>query len=309
MENFREFTFPSSDLIHQIHCSVWLPEGQPRGVVQIVHGIAEYVDRYDKMARFLTARGFVVCGNDHLGHGRTAAQDSKFGFFADHDGWMLVTADVRRLRQLMGEQYPGLPYFLLGHSMGSFITRTYLYRYPGEISGAILSGTGQEAAWLVLTGKLLSSLMVALKGPEFVSMLVHQGSMGTYNKQFKPRRTRADWITRDEAVVDAYLEDPFCQLLPTAGLYRDMLTALQELRRPRNLAKMDPDTPVYIYSGDKDPVGTNGTGVKKVHDYFRKAGTKDLTMKLYPGGRHEMHNEINRAEVFTDLLAWLETHI
>lgn len=309
VENFKEFTFLSSDGVHQIHCSLWLPEGQPRGVVQIVHGIAEYVNRYDHMARFLTAHGFAVCGDDHLGHGRTAKQDSKFGFFAPHDGWTLVTADVRQLRKLMGEQFPGIPYFLLGHSMGSFLTRTYLCRYPGEVDGAILSGTGQEAPLLVGSGKLLSSLLTRIHGPEHFSPLVHELSLGAYNKQFAPNRTGADWITRDETVVDTYMTDPFCQITPTVSLYRDMLGGLQYIASHRALSQMDPNTPVYIYSGDKDPVGTNGAGVKKVHGFFQKYGTKDLSMKLYADGRHEMHNELNKEEVFTDVLAWLEKHI
>lgn len=310
MAKFNEFTFPSSDGQHQIYCSLWLPdEGEPKAVVQLVHGISEYVDRYDHLARFLAGHGYAVCGGDHLGHGRTGKQDSIFGYFARHDGWTLVTADVRRLRQLMGERYPGVPYFLMGHSMGSFLTRTYLCRYPGEVSGAILSGTGQEPALLVGAGKLLSSLIGRFKGYDYVSPLVHSLSLGAYNKQFAPNRTTADWISRDEAVVDAYMADPFCQIMPTVGLYRDMLGGLQYIASRRALAQMDPGTPVYIYSGDKDPVGSNGAGVKKVYGYFEKHGTRDLSLKLYAGGRHEMHNELNREEVFSDVLAWLEKHI
>ena len=309
MGNFKEFTFPSADGKHEIHCSLWLPNGQPKGVIQIVHGISEYVNRYDHMARFFTEHGFAVCGNDHLGHGRTAAQDGKFGFFAKKGGWDLVLADIRHLRQKMGEEFPHLPYFLLGHSMGSFLVRTYLCRHPGEISGALLSGTGQEPAWLVAAGRTLSTLLSALRGPEYISTLVHNGSIGVYNKQFAPARTSADWITRDEAVVDQYLADPFCCNIPTVSLYRDMMTALQYIASDRALSLMDPNTPVYIYSGDKDPVGTNGKGVEKVHGYFKKHGTTDLTMKLYPDGRHEMHNELNRDEVFADLLVWLGGHI
>ena len=310
MAKFTEFTFPSVDGQHDIFCSLWLPdEAQPKAVVQIVHGISEYVNRYDEFARFLADHGFAVCGGDHLGHGRTAEQDGKFGFFAPHDGWKLVTDDVRRLRQLMGEQHPGIPYFLLGHSMGSFLTRTYLCRYPGEISGAILSGTGQEPPLIVGGGKLLASLLSILRGPEHISPLVHSLALGAYNKQFAPNRTAADWITRDEAVVDAYMADPFCQIMPTVSLYRDMLGGLQYIASRRALSQMDPNTPVYIYSGDQDPVGANGKSVKTVHGFFQSHGTKDLSLKLYEGGRHEMHNELNRSEVFTDVLDWLEKHI
>ena len=309
MAKFCEFTFPSSDGQHQIYCSQWLPdEGQPKAVVQIVHGISEYVGRYDRLARFLADHGYAVCGEDHLGHGRTGKQDGSFGVFARRGGWELVTSDVRTLRKLMEEKFPDLPYFLLGHSMGSFLTRTYLCRYPGEVSGAILSGTGQESSLLVGAGKMIASLIGLFKGYTYVSPLVHSLSLGAYNKQFAPNRTPSDWITRDEAVVDTYLADPFCQIKPSVSLYRDMLGGLQYIASPHALAQMDPDTPVYLYSGDRDPVGANGSGVKKVYGYFETHGTKDLSMKLYEGGRHEMHNELNREEVFTDVLTWLEQH-
>ena len=309
MAIFREFTYPSSDGAHDIYACRWLPgSGQPRAVVQIVHGVSEYVGRYDHVARRLADAGYVVCGEDHLGHGNTAKQDSKFGYFGRHDGWTLVTADVRQLRTLMGEQFPGIPYVMLGHSMGSFLTRTYLCRYPGTIDGAILSGTGQEPALLVACGKAIASLIGHIKGMDAVSPLVNALSLGAYNKQFAPNRTTADWISRDERVVDAYLKDPFCSVMPTVGLYRDMLGGLQYIASRRALSQMDPDTPVYIFSGDQDPVGSCGKGVRKVHGYFEAQGTKDLTLKLYPGGRHEMFNELNRDEVIRDLLAWLETH-
>ena len=310
MAKFSEFTFPSCDGIHEIFCSLWLPdEGQPKAVVQLVHGISEHVNRYDRFARYLADNGYAVCGDDHLGHGRTGKQDGSFGTFAPKNGWSLVTDDVRQLRQRMGEQFPGIPYFLLGHSMGSFLTRTYLCRYPGEISGAILSGTGQEPAPLVASGKLLASLIGLVKGHSGISPLVHSLALGTYNKQFAPTRTTADWITRDETVVDTYIADPCCQIKPSVGLYRDMLGGLQYIASKSALSQMDPNTPVYIYSGDKDPVGANGAGVEKVHGFFRQHGTKDLTLKLYPDGRHEMHNELNREEVFADVLAWLNQHI
>ena len=310
MAKFSEFTFPSSDGIHHCHACQWLPdEGAPRAVVQLVHGISEYVGRYGDFARFLADHGFAVCGHDHLGHGNTAKEDGSFGFVAKQGGWMLMAEDVRRLRQRMGEQYPGIPYILMGHSMGSFLARTYLCRWPGTVDGAILSGTGQEGGALVAAGKAIASLIASVKGPESKSPLVHSLSLGAYNKQFAPNRTTADWISRDESVVDAYLKDPFCTVMPSVGLYRDMLGGLQYIASPKALAQMDPDTPVYLFSGDKDPVGANGAGVKKVYGYFEKQGTKDLSVKLYADGRHEMLNEINKTEVYADVLSWLEKHI
>ncbi|MBD5118037.1 MAG: alpha/beta hydrolase [Clostridiales bacterium] len=304
MTEFTEFTFPSKDGAHKCHTSLWTPDGKPRAVVQIVHGVADYMGRYDHFARYLADHGFVVCGEDHLGHGRTV-DDGKYGYFGKKDGWTLVTANVRKLRVLMGEKYPGVPYFLLGHSMGSFLARTYLCAYPGTVDGCILSGTGQEKAAVVAAGKAVSSVVCALRGPDAVSPL----SLGSYNKQFAPNRTSADWICRDEAVVDAYLKDPFCTFEPTAGLVRDMMEGLQYISSEKALSQMDPSTPVYLFSGDRDPVGGNGEGVRKVYGFFKDHGTADLTMKLYPGGRHEMHNEINKGEVYADVLAWLEKHI
>ena len=308
MSELIEFSFPSKDGKHRCHVSLWAPEGQPRAVVQIVHGVADHAGRYDHFARYLAGHGFVVCGEDHLGHGKTV-DDGKYGYFGRKDGWTLVTADVRELRKIMGEKYPGIPYFLLGHSMGSFLARTYLCAYPGTVDGCILSGTGQEKPAVIAAGKAAASAICAVKGPEAVSAMADKLFQGTYNQQFKPARTTADWICRDEAVVDAYLKDPFCTFKSTVGLVRDMMGGLQYISSEEALSQMDPRTPVYLYSGDRDPVGSNGEGVRKVYGFFKDHGTADLTMKLYPGGRHEMLNEINKGEVYADVLAWLEGHI
>ena len=305
MSEFTESSFRSKDGVHNCHVSLWRPEGAPRAVVQIVHGVAEHMGRYDHFARYLADHGFAVCGEDHLGHGKTV-DDGKYGYFGRKDGWTLVTADVRRLRVLMGERFPGAPYFLLGHSMGSFLARTYLCAYPGTVDGCILSGTGQEKPALVAAGKAAARAVCALRGPETVSPLLNKLSLGAYNDQFKPTRTTADWICRDEAVVDAYLKDPFCTFMPTAGMFRDMMGGLQYISSGEALSQMDPRTPVYLFSGDRDPVGANGEGVRKVYGFFKDHGTADLSMKLYPGGRHEMLNEIGKGEVYADVLAWLE---
>ena len=309
MTELREFTYPSSDGIHTVHAMEWLPEGAPRGVLQLVHGVAEYIARYDRVARFFCDHGYIVCGEDHLGHGLTAKGPEEYGYFAKYDGWTLVTADVRRLRQLQEEKYPGLPYFMLGHSMGSFLTRTYLCRYPGELTGAILSGTGQESAFNVAAGKLLANLISNIKGGDYVSKLLDSLSLGSYNKKFRPNRTPVDWLSRDEAQVDAYVADPLCGFPSKARMFADMMSGLQYISSPRALAQMDKDTPVYIFSGAEDPVGAMGKGVKKVYGYFYAQQVKDLSMKLYPGGRHEMFNELNRDQVLEDVLKWLDQHL
>lgn len=309
MTEIREFTYPSSDGVHTVHAMEWLPEGTPKGVLQLVHGVAEYIARYDRVARFFCERGYIVCGEDHLGHGQTANGPEEYGYFTKYDGWTLVTADVRQLRQLQGEKYPGLPYFMLGHSMGSFLTRTYLCRYPGELSGAILSGTGQEPAVTVAAGKFLARCIANAKGGDYISKLLDNLSMGSYNKKFRPNRTSVDWLSRDEAQVDAYAADPLCGFPTRARMFVDLMEGLQYISNPRKLAQMDPDTPVYIFSGDEDPVGGMGKGVKKVYGYFYAQKVKDLSMKLYPGGRHEMFNELNRDQVMEDVLKWLDKHL
>ena len=298
----KEFTYPSSDGVHQVHAVLWLPEGEPKAVVQLVHGICEYALRYDPFARFLTDHGFAVTGNDHLGHGLTAKGSGEYGYFND---WWALVRDVRELRETVGKLIPGVPYFMLGHSMGSFVTRTYLIDYPGTLTGAILSGTGQEPALTVAAGKLLTGI----GDPHKVNKLFYKLSIGAYNKQFAPARTGADWICRDPAVVDAYLADPLCNFQTTAGMNHAMMTGLQYVAKMENLKRMDGEMPVYFFAGDSDPVGASGKGVEKVARWFREAGVKDVTVKLYPGGRHEMLNETNKEEVYADTLAWLERNV
>ena len=303
------FTFSSSDGVHQVSARWWRPEGTPRAVVQLVHGISEHMGRYDAFACFLAEHGFAVVGHDHLGHGKTALDPSEYGWFGDKDGWKSVLKDVHALFLQASAAYPDLPYFLMGHSMGSFVVRGFLIFWPGAVDGAILSGTGQESPLTVAAGRLLSALFTRLSGPRAHSRLLNALSMGAYNRQFRPNRTGADWISRDQAVVDAYLADPLCRFLPTVSMFHDMMVGLQLLAKKENLRKMDRDTPVYFFSGDKDPVGASGAGVKKVAGWFRDAGVKDVTVKLYADGRHEMLNERNRAQVYQDVLAWLEGHL
>ena len=306
----EEFHFPSSDGIHSIHGIRWLPQDRtPRATVQLVHGISEYIGRYDAFARFLAGRGFAVAGHDHLGHGGTAQGREEYGFFCDTGGWDCLVRDVNTLHEDLVNQYPGVPAFLLGHSMGSFVARTYLIEYPGRVDGCLLLGTGQESPALVALGKTLSGALCRLRGKRHHSALVTALSLGAYNAQFRPNRTAADWISRDAAAVDAYVSDPLCRFVPTVGMFQDMMDGLQRISSPRGLTRMDPKTPVGIFSGDADPVGGCGKGVRTVEGFFRRAGCRDLTVKLYPGARHELLHETNRAEVFSVLLAWLESHL
>ncbi len=306
-----EFFYPSCEKPHQIHAVRWTPDDDTpiRGVLQIVHGLAEHVERYEDFARFCNQHGFVVVGNDHLGHGKTAKSQKELGCFPHQNGWQKVTRDVRSLRVLAGNQYPELPYFLLGHSMGSFLTRTYLIPYPGTIDGAIVVGTGQEPRALLRDVETLAATISKTHGRDRESKLVQTLCFGTYNKQFRPTRTSSDWLCRDEAVVDAFIADPLCGFPPSPGMFWELMAGCLLIGNPKQLKQMDTRTPVCFLSGSRDPVGQNSKGVQKVYRMFEEAGCTDLSIKLYPDARHEVLNEYNKSEVYHDVLSFIEQHL
>lgn len=291
-----------------IHCCKWEPENGARAVVQIVHGIAEYAARYDEIARFLNSHGFVVVAEDHMGHGGSISEDTVQGYF--YGGWTAAADDTMSLFEKTKSEYPDLPYFIYGHSMGSFLTRTILYRYKdADFSGALLSGTGWQPGLILKLGIAVCKSQAKKRGDTGISPTVQKIMFGNYTKDYDNPKTPYDWLTRDEAVVQRYIEDPLCGFDPTIGLSADMLGGMQMNQKTENLAKMPKNLPVYFFAGDMDPVGSNGKGVQKTYDAFKSAGMKNVTMKLYKDGRHEMHNELNKEEVFGDILNFLEAHI
>lgn len=302
----NEYTFTSSDRLTQIHVKEWIPDCDINGVVQISHGISEYIDRYADFARYLASKGFVVVGNDHLGHGESIMSPNEQGFFAATDGWQKVVGDIEKLRQHTARKWPEAPYFMMGHSMGSFLIRTYLARFPdAPLAGAIISGTGQPPMPVLAAGRMLCDGFILRKGPKYRSSEVAAVAFGSYNKGFDPARTKYDWLTRDEAIVDTYAADPLCTLTPTVSLFRDMMCGLTIVGSKKTIDKMNKSLPVYFMSGEKDPVGGNGVQVAKVYSMFVRAGMQDVFYKFYPDGRHEMLNETNRQEVYEDVLKWL----
>ena len=306
----NEFFFPSTNGTSHIHAIEWLPEdGEIRAVLQIAHGVAEYVDRYDGFARFLTQHGIAVVGNDHLGHGKSVADDSELGWFGDEGGWMTVVDDIKRLRDLTGEKHPGKPYFLLGHSMGSFLTRSFIIRYPDALDGVILSGTGQQSAAACFAGSLLAGREIRRNGSKYRSETLQKLAFGSYLKKIENPSGPNDWISRDAELIRRYSEDALCGYTVSAALMRDMMFGLDFIRKPANLAKMKKTMPVLFFSGTDDPVGGWSKGVRRVVASFIRAGMKDVTLRLYDGGRHEMLNETNKQEVYDDVLAWLNEKI
>ena len=302
-----EFFFPSSDGKTLIHVNQWTPsERRILGVVQIAHGVAEYGARYAPFARFLCGHGFVVVANDHLGHGQSLIPGGPMVYLGEKDGWWNVVDDMECLRSRVAKVFPDRPYFLFGHSMGSFLSRTHLIRYPGRLDGCILCGTGHQSPALIAGGKLIADREIRRLGKKAFSARADDLAFGAYNKAFAPTRTRFDWVSASEENVDAYIADPLCGGDTTLGLFRDMLDGLSYITRQSNMDKMDADLPVFFIAGDQDPVGDMGKGVRKAHDCFKKAGIRDLSIKLYHGLRHEILNEASRQYVYRDVLDWVE---
>lgn len=305
MVRMSESTFLSSDGKTRIRYREYLPEGEGKAIVQIAHGIAEHIERYDAFARFLSENGYIVVLNDHLGHGASLADPEDLGFFSEERGWINAVEDMRALHDLSCARFPGKPYYLFGHSMGSFLSRTYIIRYQTGLDGVILSGTGHQPRVLIRAGLALGAVEARRKGKRYKSRLLYDAAFGSYNKGIVKLRTNYDWLSRDEAQVDAYANDPLCGWMPSVGMIMDMLGGIDFITRPQNIKKMKKTLPIHFMSGDRDPVGENGKGVIRAYKAFRKAEMKDVTIRFYPGGRHEMLNELNRDEVYDDILTWL----
>lgn len=309
MPNFEDFFFDSSTGKNRIHARRCSPEGEVRGVIQIAHGIAEHIERYDDFAAFLAQNGFVVVGNDHLGHGQSVSNPDDLGFFADDKGWDYVVRDMDQLHDLMKAQYPDVPYIFFGHSMGSFLTRTYIIKHPEKPDLVILSGTGHQSKALVYSGYAMAEAIVRAKGPRADGRFLNDLAFGSYNSKVPFPMTDFDWLSQDYEMVKKYISDPLCGFVGKASLYRDMMGGIKFVTDQKNIDTMNKDTPVYFMSGDKDPVGDYGKGVERAYKAFCKAGLKDVFMRLYPDGRHEMLNELNRQQVYQDVLDWINLRL
>jgi alpha-beta hydrolase superfamily lysophospholipase len=309
MPSFQEFYFTSSTAVNKIRAKKCIPDGEPKAIVQIAHGIAEHIDRYDEFMEFLAAHGYLVVANDHLGHGKSISKPEDQGFFSDDNGWEYVVQDMERLHDITAAEYPGIPYVMFGHSMGSFLTRTYLIKHPDKYDAAILSGTGHQAKPVVLAGYTLASAAVKLQGARGDGTKLNNVAFGAYNNGFKNPRTAYDWLSRVESEVDKYMADPLCGFVATVGLFRDMMGGIKFITSQKNIDTMSKTQPVYFMSGACDPVGDNGKGVERAYKAFCNAGLYDVKMKLYPGGRHEMLNEENKYDVYNDILQWLQEKV
>ena len=300
----KEIYFTSTDGKNNIHAELFIPSDNTiRGVVQIAHGMMDYIGRYKLVAEALCAEGYVLAGNDHLGHGDSVKSAEDYGFFASQGGYKFVIDDVKKMNDLLHKEFPSVPVVLLGHSMGSFISRLYAVKYPDSIRGLIIHGTaGPNPA--TGAGTLLVKLLRAIKGERHRSRFVCSMADGGYNKGFDPSEGDGAWLTRDPKMVADRIGNPKNDFIFTLAGYEDLFTMLGQCNDQSWFREFPKGLPTLVVSGEEDPVGDFGKGVRYVYDNLKKNGA-DVQLKLYPGARHELFNETNRDEVFSDLAVWL----
>jgi alpha-beta hydrolase superfamily lysophospholipase len=286
MESPTRFTYPAKDGTEIVGYR-WHPAGRPRGAVQLTHGMGEHVQRYDALARALTGRGLVVYGQDHRGHGATARHADELGQLGP-DGWSQLVGDIDLLVSRIRDEQPGLPLVLLAHSMGSFAVQQYLLDHSDRVDAVVLTGT-----------TALDQLEPALDLDKPIDLAV-------FNAAFAPARTEFDWLSRDEAIVDAYIADPRCGFGIDTDAAKDMFAGARRMADPGQVAAVRPDLPLYIAAGESDPVNANLALLNVLIDRYRAAGLTDVTVRTYPGARHEILNETNRDEVVASIIDWID---
>lgn len=298
----KEFFYLSKDGETKIHAIEWIPEGEIVGVLQLCHGMVEYIDRYDSFARFMAENGFYVVGHDHLGHGKSVTAQEKLGYFHHPGGNACVIGDIHKLRVHTQKKYPKVPYFILGHSMGSFLVRQYLGKYGEGLSGAVIVGTGDQPDIAVNSGKVVCKLLASFKGWEYRSAFVNNLSIGNYEKKLGKA-----WISRNQDNVKAYVADPLCSFMFTLNGFYNLFDGISKTNRQEKSGAFNKELPMFFVAGEEDLVGNCGKGVKNVYHRYEAQGAKDVSIKLYPKDRHEILNEIDKDQVFADILCWIKS--
>ena len=307
----EEFYYDSRDGISKLHAVRYKPDEneEVRAVVQIVHGMSEYVERYEEFAGYLTSKGLVVAGEDHMGHGKSVGKDGKFGYFCEQDPATVLVRDVHRLKKATQELYPNVPYIIMGHSMGSFIARNYMYRYGTGINAAVIMGTGMQPKNLLSVSKALARVQKLFFGSRHVSELINRLAFGLYNNRIKQPDTPFDWLSRDKERVAGYIADPLCGFTFTVNGFATLFELISRLHLQENLERIPKELPVLFISGDADPVGDYGKGVSVAYESLQSVGLKNMRLKMYEGARHELLNETNRSAVFQDIYSWIEGEV
>lgn len=302
-----EFYFPSKDGNTEIHTIEWKPQGEVKAVLQICHGMVEYMNRYDEFAEFLCNKGCYVVGNDHLGHGKSIQSKREYGFFNEKYGNACLLGDMHTLRQRTLKKYPNIPYFMLGHSMGSTLVRQYIQMYGNGLSGVALIGVvSDEKPGTLRIVKRLCRVLAAFKGWHYRSKFLDNLAIGRYNKGYKQARTRVDWVTSDTKRLDEYVADPLCSFVFTVNAYYHMFSGMLKMQKKENIYMIPKTIPILVAAGSEDPVGNFGKGVRKVYEKYKGAGIQDVSLRLYAGDRHELLNETDRRQIYSDMYEWLE---
>lgn len=303
----EDLYYDSRDCIHKIHAIKWVDnEKEQKGIIQIVHGMGEYIGRYDEMASYLASQGYIVAGNDHLGHGESVKDASEYGYFCDKDSLTVLVRDVHRLKKMMENEYPMLPIYILAHSMGSLIFRNYFCRYKKGFKGVILEGTASHSTLKVKSGQLLVASIALVKGWKYRSKFVMDLFEENPNAKIKHPKYQHDWLSCDEKIVEKYTNDEKCGFVFTLKGLFVIMQAVDNLNKKKYLANMQKDIPVVFLSGSDDPVGGYGKGVNRAAMQMRAAGMQNVQVKLYSGCRHEVHNEIERRKFYEDVLNFIE---
>lgn len=302
----NEFYYESADKKTKIHAVEWTPDGAVKAVLQIAHGVTEHMFKYEKMAEYFTSRGVAVVGNDHLGHGLSIAKDGKPMYFGPEGSWDWVEQDMCTCYKTIKKKYPDVPYFILGLSLGSFLVRSFMINQPGAVDGAVLVGTGQTVpAFQLKLARFMARKEAKKSGDSACTPLIHKLTFETYNKQFAPNRTDYDWLCADEEGLNDYIADDLRGESVSAGMFREMLNGMLFTGDAKNQKRMDKNVPILLISGNNDPVGESGKGVKRTYDSLKKAGVENVDMKLYPGLRHDILREKEKMDVFGDIYKWM----
>ncbi len=303
------FTFLSSNKKATIHGVRWIPEsGVYHAVLQIAHGMTEYVERYQAFAEFMTDHGYLVVGHDHLGHGDSVESPDDWGYISDERGEQYMIADMNKVRRMTAKENPGLPYFMLGHSMGSYLLRKYITRYGEGLAGALIVGTGSVPDVATKTGMKVAKSIAAVKGWRYRSRFMERLFFSGSFRKFSLGRENPEnnWLSKDLELVRQYYGEPKCSFHFTLNGFYNVMKVVYFDNQARYTARIPKDLPIILLSGDNDPVGDLGKGVLRVEKQFKKAGIKDLSCKLYLGDRHEILNETDRDVVYQDVLNWCE---